>query len=107
MDLEQHVPELVDHLGVIAAAGGIRQLVGLLEGEWDYRPLVLLAVPRAFDPENPGQLVEPFNRRGVVGGAQRATTQPPEVAGVCWTVAPEAPPAAAAALGAFLQSSMV
>jgi len=58
VDLEEHVAELVAQLGVVAAMGGVGQLVGLLDGVRDDRPLVLLAVPRAFPPQAARQLVE-------------------------------------------------
>jgi hypothetical protein len=46
--LEQHVAELVEQLCVVALVGGVRKLVGLLDGVRDDRPLVLLAVPRTL-----------------------------------------------------------
>ena len=48
VDLEQDVAELVEQLGVVAAVGGVGQLVGLLDRVRDDRALVLLAVPRAL-----------------------------------------------------------
>ena len=56
--LEQDVAELVAKLGVVAAARGVGQLVGLLDRVGDDRALVLLAVPRALAPQTPGDLVE-------------------------------------------------
>jgi hypothetical protein len=58
VDLEENVAELVGELGVVAALGGVGQLVGLLDGVRDDRALVLLAVPRALAPQGPRQLVE-------------------------------------------------
>ena len=58
VDLEEDVAELVEQLGVVAAVGRVGELVGLLDGVRDDRPLVLLAVPRALDPQAPRQLVE-------------------------------------------------
>jgi hypothetical protein len=49
-DLEEDVAELVEQLGVVAAGGGVGELVGLLDGVRDDRALVLLAVPGAFPP---------------------------------------------------------
>ena len=46
VDLEQHVAELIQQLGVVASVGGVGQLVGLLERVRNDRALVLLAVPR-------------------------------------------------------------
>ena len=63
VDLEEHVAELVEQLRVVAGLGGVGQLVGLLDGVRDDRPLVLLAVPGAFDPQAPRQLVQ-----GLQGG---------------------------------------
>ena len=51
VDLEQHVAELVQQLPVVTRMRGVGQLVGLLDRVRDDRPLVLLAVPRAFPPE--------------------------------------------------------
>ena len=50
MHLEQHVAELVDHLGVVTTLGGVGELVGLLDRVGHDRALVLLAIPRAFAP---------------------------------------------------------
>ena len=47
--LEQHIPKLVEQLGVVTAVGGVGQLVGLLDRVRDDRALVLLAIPRALD----------------------------------------------------------
>ncbi len=56
--LEEHVAELVEQLGVIASAGCVGQLVGLLERVGHDRALVLLAIPRALNAQAPSQLVE-------------------------------------------------
>ena len=58
VDLEQHVAELVEHLGVVAALGGVGELVGLLDGVGDDRALVLLTVPRALPAQPPGDRVK-------------------------------------------------
>ena len=58
VDLEEDVAELVEQLGVVAALGGVGELVGLLDRVRDDRALVLLAVPRALDPQPARQLVE-------------------------------------------------
>ena len=62
VDLEQHVAELVEQLGVVARLGGVGQLVGLLDRVRDDRALVLLAVPGALAAQPPGDLVEPQER---------------------------------------------
>ena len=62
MDLEQHVAELVDELGVVAAARGVGQLIGLLDRVRNDRALVLLAVPGAFAAQPAGDLVEAAER---------------------------------------------
>ena len=59
MDLEEDVAQLVDHLRVVALRGRVGQLIGLLDRVRDDRTLVLLAVPRAFDPQPAGDLVKP------------------------------------------------
>jgi hypothetical protein len=51
VDLEEDVAELVEQLLIVAAVGGVGELVCLLDCVRDDRPLVLLAVPRTFDPE--------------------------------------------------------
>ncbi|MDX6492133.1 MAG: hypothetical protein QOH02_68 [Gaiellaceae bacterium] len=66
VDLEEHVAQLVEQLGVVARLGGVGQLVGLLDGVRDDRALVLVAVPRALAAQAPGQLVEALERRGAV-----------------------------------------
>ena len=58
VDLEQHVAELVEQLGVVAGVRGGGQLVRLLDRVRDDRALVLLAVPRALAPQPARQLVE-------------------------------------------------
>ena len=62
VDLEQHVAELVDELGVVAAARGVGELVGLLDRVGDDRALVLLAVPGALAAQPAGDLVEAAER---------------------------------------------
>ena len=62
VDLEQHVAELVDELGVVAAARGVGQLVGLLDRVGDDRALVLLAIPGALAAQPAGDLVEAAER---------------------------------------------
>jgi hypothetical protein len=62
VDLEQHVAQLVEQLGVVARVGGVRELVGLLDRMRDDRALVLLAVPGALVPEPACDLVEPLER---------------------------------------------
>ena len=57
-DLEEDVAELVAQLRVIAAAGGVGELVGLLDRVRDDRALVLLAVPGTLPPQPAGDLVE-------------------------------------------------
>src|SRR6185295_8413857 len=68
---------LVEQLGVVAAVGRVGQLVGLLERVRDDRALVLLAVPRALDPQAPRQLVEGLDRVGGAGGG-RLVRHPPQ-----------------------------
>ena len=71
VDLEEHVAELVEQLGVVAGVRGGGQLVGLLDRVRHDRALVLLAVPRALHAQAAGELVEALNRRcGVLGVAQ-------------------------------------
>jgi hypothetical protein len=64
VDLEEDVTELVQQLRIIAAMGGVGELVRLFDGVRDYRALVLLAIPRALAPQAPRQLVEPCDRLG-------------------------------------------
>ena len=64
VDLEQHVAELVDHLRVVTAPGGVGELVGLLDRVRHDRALVLLAVPRAFHAQPARDRVEPGERLG-------------------------------------------
>ena len=59
MDLEEHVAELVEQLGVVARVGGGGQLVGLLERVRDDRALVLLAIPGTLPAQAAGERVEP------------------------------------------------
>ena len=60
--LEEHVAELVEELLVVALSGGVGELVGLLDRVRNDRALVLLAVPWAFDPQAPRDLVQPRER---------------------------------------------
>ena len=62
VDLEEHVAELVEQLGVVARVRGGGQLVGLLDRVRDDRALVLLAVPRALHAQPAGERVEALNR---------------------------------------------
>jgi len=59
VDLEEDVAELVEEPAVVAALGGVGQLIGLLDSVGNDRALVLLAVPGAFAPQAAGDLVEP------------------------------------------------
>ncbi len=63
VDLEEHVAELVEQLGVVAGMGGVGELVGLLDRVRHDRALVLLAVPRALAPQAARDLVEPQRGR--------------------------------------------
>ena len=58
MDLEEHVAELVEQLGVVARGGGVGQLVGLLDRVGNDRALVLGPVPGTLAAEPAGDLVE-------------------------------------------------
>ena len=71
MDLEQHVAELVEQLGVVAAMGGVGELVGLLDGVRDDRALVLLAIPGALAPQPAGDRVQSRYRFGGGLGLRR------------------------------------
>jgi hypothetical protein len=62
VDLEQHVAELVEELGVVTGVGGVGQLVGLLDRVRDDRALVLLAIPGTVAPQAARDLVEPRQR---------------------------------------------
>ena len=104
VDLEEHVSELVEQLGVVAGVRGRRQLIGLLDRVRDDRALVLLAVPRALLAQAAGERVEALDRRcGVLGVAQL-----PSGVGVGVGCAGAVPPPGAVgvgvAFGAFLQS---
>ena len=61
-DLEQDVAELVEDPRVVAARRRVGELIGLLDGVRDDRALVLLAIPRALDPQPARDLVEPLER---------------------------------------------
>src|SRR6201999_2179615 len=69
VDLEEHVAELVEQLGVVAGVGGVGELVGLLDRVGDDRALVLLAIPRALTAQLARELVKSNERAGVVTGA--------------------------------------
>ena len=56
--LEQDVAQLVEQLGVVASMGGVRQLVGLLDGVGNDRALVLLTIPRTLTSQAPGEGVQ-------------------------------------------------
>jgi hypothetical protein len=56
--LEEDVAELVEQLGIVTGVRRGGQLVGLLDGVRDDRALVLLAIPRALDPQAPREGVE-------------------------------------------------
>ena len=58
VDLEQHVAELVEQLGVVTGVGRVGQLVRLLHRVGDDRALVLLAIPRALRAQPAGDLVQ-------------------------------------------------
>ena len=62
VDLEEQVAELVEQLGRVARLGGVRDLVGLLDGVRDDRPRRLLAVPGAVAAQAPRQLLQLFER---------------------------------------------
>jgi hypothetical protein len=102
VDLEEHVAELVEQLGVVARVRGGRQLVGLLDRVRHDRALVLLAIPGTLLAQAAGERVKALDRRcGVLGAAQ--------LAGVGVGCAGTVPPPAGAvgvgvAFGAFLQS---
>jgi hypothetical protein len=59
VDLEEHIAELVEKLRVVARLRGVGELVGLLDGVGNDRPLVLLAVPGALTPQPAREIVEP------------------------------------------------
>ncbi len=75
--LEEHVAELVEQLAVVAALGGLGQLVGLLDGVGDDRALVLLAVPRALAAQPARQVVEGDERVGAGRSATGVTARGP------------------------------
>ncbi len=56
--LEEHVPHLVEQLGVIAVMRCVGKLIGLLDRVWHDRALVLLAIPRALAAQQVRQLIE-------------------------------------------------
>ena len=103
VDLEEHVAELVEQLGVVPRMGGGGQLVGLLDRVRDDRALVLLAIPGALHAQAAGERVEALNRRcGVLGVAQFFGV----AVAVGWTVCVAGAVAVGVgvAFGAFLQS---
>ena len=71
-DLKEDVAELVEELRVVAAVGGVGELVGLLDGVGDDRALVLLAVPGALAAQAARDLVEALESGGCAH-ARRAT----------------------------------
>src|SRR5204862_4073804 len=79
VDLEEDVAELVDELAVVAAVGGVGELVGLLDRVRHDRALVLLAVPRALPPQAPREVVEAAERVDdlLAGHGGEATASPP------------------------------
>ena len=62
VDLEEHVAELVEQLGVVARVRGRRQLVGLLDRVRDDRAFVLLTIPGALAAKPACDLVELLER---------------------------------------------
>ena len=93
--LEEHVAQLVEQLGVVAALRRVCQLVGLLDGVRDDRALVLLAIPRTLAAQPPGELVEPVEGFEDVRPRHREkTTAATEPAGRRPAAAPAAAPAA-------------
>src|SRR4029453_8610447 len=82
VDLEEEVAELVAQLLVVAALGGVRDLVGLLDRVRDDRPRRLLAVPGTVAPQPLGELLELEQRL-----AQRHVC---ETSRWCWSARPAA-----------------
>jgi hypothetical protein len=73
VDLEEHVAELVEQLGVVAGMRRGGELIGLLDRVRDDRALVLLAIPRALLAQAAGERIKALDRRcGVLGVAQFA-----------------------------------
>ena len=58
MHLEKHVAELVEQLSVVAALGGVAELISLLNRVGHDRALVLLAVPWALLAQPAGDRVK-------------------------------------------------
>ena len=105
VDLEEHVAELVEQLGVVARMRGGGQLVGLLDRVRDDRALVLLAVPRALHAQAAGERVEALNRGcGVLGVAQLLGVGRGRGLGGLRAPAAAWPSGVGVAFGAFLQS---
>ncbi len=71
VDLEEHVPELVEQLDVIAGVRRVGQLVRLLDRVRHDRALVLLAIPGTLPPQQAGDLVQPRERGTEVVAAVR------------------------------------
>jgi hypothetical protein len=84
--LKQHITKLVNQLGIVTRPCGIGQLVCLFKRMWNYRPLILLAIPRTLHPECPCKIVECFDRACVLRSAHAVPDQPPCVGGACCTV---------------------
>ena len=63
VDLEEQVAELVVELRRVVGEGGVGDLVRLLDGVGDDRASRLLAVPRAFGAQAPGQRSKLGERR--------------------------------------------
>src|SRR4029450_10703020 len=64
VDLEEEVAERVPPLLLVAALGGVRALVGLLDRVRDDRPRRLLAVPGTVAPQPLGELLQLEQRLG-------------------------------------------
>jgi len=76
VDLEEHVPQLVQQLGVVAGVRGRRELIRLADRVRNDRALVLLAVPRALAPQPPRQRVEAPERLDITGDVVQAAYWP-------------------------------
>jgi hypothetical protein len=106
VDLEEHVAELVEHLGVVARVGGVRELVRLLDRVRDDRALVLLTVPGAVAPQAARYLVK--SEQGAGGLPVHYFPVVVDGAGVGCGALPEAGALVEVdlAFGAFLQLSI-
>jgi len=71
VDLEEHVAELVEQLGVVTLGGGVGELVRLLDRVRDDRALVLFTVPRALRTQATREVVEATQRLGDLAGRHR------------------------------------